>query len=100
MTTSTETLTFEKVIAEHAETLNYLLDQDDVTTLTPAEFIEALEDASIEFSDSFESTNQHNGTVFTAAAVLLTNALALPTDHPDTQVLLQRASAQLIDAEI
>lgn len=98
--TATQTLTFEKVIAENAETLNYLLDQDDVTALTPAEFVEALEDSGSEFSESFESGNQANGKALTAAAALLTSALALGDDDPDLPALLRRASARLMDADI
>lgn len=97
---TTQTLTLQGVIAENAETLNYLLDQDDVTTLTPAELVEVLEDASRAFSDSFEQNNQNNGELFTAAAALLAETLTIPDDHPDMPVLLQRARAQLGDAEI
>ncbi|WP_331728823.1 hypothetical protein OG693_39490 (plasmid) [Streptomyces sp. NBC_01259] len=97
---TTQTLTLKDVIAENAETLNYLLDQDDVTTLTPAELVEALEDSGREASDSFESTNQANGRALTAAAALLTSALALTDDDPDMPVLLRRAQSRLGDAEI
>lgn len=97
---TTQTLTLQGVIAENAETLNYLLDQDDVTTLTPAEFVEALEDAAEEFSASFEQNNQRNGELFTAAAVLLAEALTIHANHPDMPALLQRARAQLGNAEL
>ncbi|WP_329203932.1 hypothetical protein [Streptomyces sp. NBC_01435] len=97
---TTQTLTFKDVITENAETLNYLLDQDDVTALTPAELVEALEDAGSEASDSFESTNQRNGEALTAAAALLAETLTIPADDPDMPVLLQRARARLGDTEI
>lgn len=97
---TTQTLTFKDVVAENAETLNYLLDQDDVTTLTPAELVEALEDAGHAFSDSFEQTNQHNGETLRAAAALLAETLTIPADDPDMPVLLRRVRAQLGDAEI
>ncbi|MER5277786.1 hypothetical protein ABT025_18785 [Streptomyces sp. NPDC002809] len=96
---ATQTLTFQSVVADNAKTLNYLLDQD-VTTLTPAELVEALEDAGNEFSDSFEHTNQNNGEALTAAATLLAGTLTIPADDPDTPVLLRRARARLRDAEI
>ncbi|MDX5526052.1 hypothetical protein PV677_35890 [Streptomyces sp. DE06-01C] len=96
---TTQTITFETVIAENAETLSYLLDQD-VTTLTPAEFVEAIEDAGREFSDSFEHTNQNNGEAMTAAAALLADTLTIPADDPDMPVLLRRARARLRDTEI
>ncbi|KPC79529.1 MULTISPECIES: hypothetical protein [unclassified Streptomyces] len=97
---TTKTLTLQDVIAENAETLNYLLDQDDVTALTPTDFVEALEDAGREFSGSFESTNQANGEAMAAAAVLLAEALALGIDDPDMPVLLRRAQRRLRDTEI
>lgn len=99
MTTQTETLTFEQVVTENAETLSYLLDQD-VTALAPAELVEALEDAGREFSDSFESTNQANGEAMTAAAAFLTNTLTIADDDPDMSVLLRHARARLRDTEI
>ncbi|MGW0780357.1 hypothetical protein [Streptomyces sp. NPDC002913] len=99
MTTQAQPLTFEQVVAETAETLSYLLDQD-VTTLTPDDLVEALEDAGSGFSSSFEQTNQANGDAMTAAAVLLTEALVLDADNPDVQVLLRRAQARLRDTEI
>ncbi|MFJ3089061.1 hypothetical protein [Streptomyces sp. NPDC086838] len=98
--TATKTPTFEQVVAANAETLNYLLDQDDVTALTPDDFIDALSDAARVFTDSFESSNQANGEAFTAAAALLAEALPLPSDDPDMPVLLSRARARLLDAEI
>lgn len=100
MTTQTETLTFAQIVAANAETLNYLLDQDDVTALTPAELVEALEDAGTEFSDSFESTNQRNGEAFIAAAALLAETLTIPADHPDMPVLLRRVRTHLGNTEI
>ncbi|MFI9194172.1 hypothetical protein ACIG0A_33340 [Streptomyces californicus] len=96
---STQTITFETVVADNAETLTYLLDQD-VTALTPEEFIEALEDAGREFSDSFEHTNQNNGEAMTAAAALLASTLTTPAGDPDMPVLLGRARARLRDTEI
>lgn len=99
MTTQTQPLTLQQIIAENAETLSYLLDQD-VTALTPAELVEALEDAGREFSDSFEHTNQNNGEAMTAAAALLTETLTIPADDPDMPVLLGRARARLRDTEI
>jgi hypothetical protein len=96
---STQALTLKNVIAENAETLNYLLDQD-VTALTPAELVEALSDAGREFSDSFEHTSQANGQALTAAATLLAETLTIPDDDPDMPVLLRRARAQLRDTEI
>lgn len=98
--TTTQTITFDTVVADNATTLNYLLDQDDVTTLTPAELVEALEDAGREFSDSFEHTNQNNGQAMTAAAALLAETLTIPDDDPDMPVLLGRARARLRDTEI
>lgn len=97
---TTQTLTFKDVVAENAETLNYLLDQDDVTALTPAELVEALTDAGQEASDSFESTNQANGEALTAAAALLDQTLTIPFDDPDMPVLLRRARERLLNAEI
>ncbi|WP_331763113.1 hypothetical protein OG571_47280 (plasmid) [Streptomyces sp. NBC_01369] len=97
---TTQTLTFKDVITENSETLNYLLDQDDVTALTPAELVEALEDAGSEASESFESTNQRNGEALTAAAALLAETLTIPANDPDMPVLLQRARARLDDTEI
>lgn len=97
---TTQTLTFKDVVAENAETLNYLLDQDDVTALTPAELVEALTDAGQEASDSFESTNQANGEALTAAAALLSEMLAIPADDPDVPVLLRRIRDRLSDTEI
>lgn len=97
---TTKTLTLQGVIAENAETLNYLLDQDDVTALTPADLVAILEDAGRAFSDSFEQNNQNNGELFTAAAALLAETLTIPADHPDMPVLLTRARARLGDAEI
>lgn len=99
MTTQTQPLTVEQIVAENAKTLTYLLDQD-VTTLTPAELVEALEDAGREFSDSFEHTNQNNGEAMTAAAVLLASTLTIPANDPDMPVLLGRAQARLRDTEI
>ncbi|MFJ1827460.1 hypothetical protein [Streptomyces sp. NPDC088178] len=96
---TTQTATFEQIVTDNHETLDYLLDQD-VTALTPAEFVEALDDAGREFSDSFESTNQANGAALTAAAALLTEALALGNDDPGMPVLLRRAHMRLGDAEI
>jgi len=100
MATQTQPLTLEQIVAENAETLNYLLDQDDVTTLTPAELVEALEDAGRAFSASFEQNNQRNGEVFTAAAALLAETLTIPADDPDMPVLLRRARTHLGDTEI
>lgn len=97
---TTQTLTFKSIAAENAETLNYLLDQDDVTTLTLDEFIEALEDAATEAADSFDHTSQNNAKAFTAAAALLTETLTLSDDHPDLPGLLQRARARLGDADV
>lgn len=99
MTTQTQPLTLEQIVAENAETLDYLLDQD-VTALTPADFVEALEDAGREFSASFEQTNQNNGEAMTAAAAFLTETLTIPADDPDMPVLLRRARAHLRNAEI
>ncbi|MFD3814990.1 hypothetical protein ACFWRZ_07980 [Streptomyces rubiginosohelvolus] len=96
---TTQTITFETVVADNAKTLTYLLDQD-VTALTPAQFVEALEDAGREFSDSFEHTNQNNGEAMTAAAALLAETLTIPADDPDVPVLLGRARARLRDTEI
>ncbi|WP_097964981.1 hypothetical protein [Streptomyces sp. or20] len=96
---TTQTITFETVVADNAKTLTYLLDQD-VTVLTPAEFVGALEDAGREFSDSFEHTNQNNGEAMTAAAVLLASTLTIPANDPDMPVLLGRAQARLRDTEI
>ncbi|MFD8469083.1 hypothetical protein ACFV10_28745 [Streptomyces cyaneofuscatus] len=96
---TTQTITFETVVADNAKTLTYLLDQD-VTALTPTEFIAALEDAGRELSNSFEHTNQNNGKAMTAAAALLANTLTIPADDPDMPVLLRRARARLRDTEI
>lgn len=97
--TATKTLTFEQAVAANKETLDYLLDQD-VTTLIPAEFVEALEDAGRDFSDSFESTNQANGEALTAAAAYLADTLTLAPDDPDMPALLGHARRHLLDAEI
>lgn len=97
---TTKPLTFTSVIADNAETLNYLLDQDDVTALTPAELVEALGDAGHAFSDSFEHTNQNNGEALTAVAALLAETLTFPDDDPDMPVLLRRAQSRLRDAEL
>lgn len=97
---TTKTLTFKDVIAGSAETLNYLLDQDDVTALDPADLVEALEDAGREFSASFESTNQANGEAMAAAAAFLANTLTIPDDDPDMPVLLRHARARLRGTEI
>ena len=99
MTTQTQPLTIEQIVAENAETLSYLLDQD-VTALTPADFVEAIEDAGSAFSDSFEQTNQNNGEALTAAAVFLADTLTLDPNDPDMTVLLRRARAHLQDTEI
>ncbi|MFJ3601882.1 hypothetical protein ACIPVA_03705 [Streptomyces anulatus] len=96
---ATKALTIKDVVADNAKTLTYLLGQD-VTALTPAEFVEALEGAGREFSDSFEHTNQNNGEAMTAAAVLLAGTLTIPADDPDVPVLLGRARARLRDTEI
>lgn len=93
-------LTFEAVVADSAEALDYLLDQDDVTALTPADLVEALEDAGREFSDSFEGTNRANGAALAAAAALLANTLTIDDDDPDMPVLLRHARARLRDTEI
>jgi hypothetical protein len=98
--TATKTLTFEKVVAANSDTLNYLLDQDDVTALTPDDFVTALDDAADELSGSFEQTNQHNGEVLGAAATLLTEALGSEEGDPGTRVLLDRALKHLLNAEI
>ena len=99
MTTQTQPLTLEQIVTENAETLSYLLDQD-VTTLTPAELVEALDDAGSEFSDSFESTNQANGEAMSAAAALLAATLTMSDGDPDMPVLLRRARVHLQDTEI
>ncbi|MEV7654626.1 hypothetical protein AB0O39_10690 [Streptomyces anulatus] len=96
---TTQTLTFEEVVADNAETLSYLLDQD-VTALTPAEVVEALEDAGREFSGSFEHINQANGEAMTAAAAFLASTLTISDGDPDMPVLLRGARARLRDTEI
>lgn len=99
MTAQTKPLTIERIVAENAETLSYLLDQD-VTALAPAGLVEALQDAGREFSESFEQTNQNNGAAMSAAAAFLADTLPLDTDDPDMQVLLRHAQTKLRDTEI